>query len=207
MVCLTASVLCLSDHISEDVPIDGIIIAIIALGAFFGLFTFGMVATSLRYIFKNLTNVDMLRQRSAVYQFAIRVPQGTPPGPNYGIITYPLPKPDEHANGAALGEPVWSRDRLATRTFAVVTTDMGENPWDLGMAGNWVSIMGTNVLDWMLPIRHSPCVYEESNESFYRMGPLYETLRSRYALPRVPQDGRGAVEMEDLSRGSRRSER
>lgn len=197
-VCLVASVLCLSRHISENVPLDGTVIAIIALGAFFGLFTFGMIATSLHYIFSNLTNVEMIRQKTVVYLLAIRVPQNTPPGPNYGIITYPLPKLGEPSNGAA--DLASSRDRLATRTFAIVATEPGENPWDLGRSGNWTSVMGTNILDWLFPVRYSPCVYGETNESLYRMGPLYDTLRTRYDLPKVAQDGTGGVEMGHLHR-------
>ena len=197
-VCLVASVLCLSRHISDNVPLDGTVIAVIALGAFFGLFTFGMIATSLHYIFSNLTNVEMIRQKTVVYLLAIRVPQNTPPGPNYGIITYPLPKLGEPSNGTA--DLTSSRDRLATRTFAIVATEPGENPWDLGVSGNWTSVMGTNILDWLFPVRYSPCVYGETNESLYRMGPLYDTLRSRYNLPKVSQDGTGGVEMGHLHR-------
>lgn len=195
-VCMVAAILCLTDQLLES-RLDGTVIAIIAMGAFFGLFTFGMTATSLRYIFKNLTTVDILRQKSAVYQLAVRVPQDTLPSPDYGTIVYPLPKPGDRG-GAGRDGPSSSRDRLATRTFAIVRTDIGENPWDLGLPGNWVSVMGTNPLDWLLPVRPSPCVHDENDQSFYRMGPLCDTLRSRYRLPRLPQDGKGGVEMGQL---------
>ena len=167
----------------------------VALSGFFGLFTLSMHLTTLRFIFINLTNVDIIRHNSRVYQLAIRIPRGSQPTARYGIITYPLPRavPDP---GTAHG-PHAARDRMATRTFAIVKTDMGENLWHLGYYQNWVSVMGTNVVDWLLPIRDSPCCHEEDNKSFYRVGPLYETLRRRYSLPDLPPGERG-VEMAEV---------
>jgi len=179
---------------SANLYLDAYVIAIVALSGFFGLFTFSMHATTLRFIFINLTNVDIIRHKSRVYQLAIRVPRGSQPTAQYGIITYPLFKPtaDPHVSPDSHA----ARDRMATRTFAVVKTDMGENLWHLGYYQNWVSIMGTNVFDWLLPLRDSPCCHEENNRSFYRVGPLYETLRRRYNLPELPPDERG-IELEE----------
>jgi palmitoyltransferase len=124
-----------------------------------------------------------------VHQLAIRVPQHTEPTPYVHIVTYPLPEPGNAGAGSNSSSghdnPLAARDRLATRKFAVVRTQLGENPWDLGPYQNWKAVMGTNMLDWLLPIRKSPCVYEENNESFYRMGSLYDELRARYSLPPV----------------------
>jgi palmitoyltransferase len=183
-----------------------------ALSGFFGLFTFSMTAASLRYVFTNLTNVDALKRKTVVYQLAVRVPHGTPVGPHCGVVTYPLQKDDpnfrgqfrsESGSGPSSGpssEPVSARDLLATRTFAIVGTEIGENPWDLGLYGNWVSIMGTNILDWFLPFRQSPCAVYENNESFYKMGPLYSKIRQRFNLPEL-LDEKGGVEMKELQKG------
>lgn len=198
IVCLAASVLCFRDRTKNQLPIDGFIIAVIALASFFGLFTFGMTTLSIRYIVLNLTNVEDLRQKSTVHQLAIRVPLDTEPGPQYCLISYPLPEPalgsSNKTQSSSSGETTATmRDSLAVRKFAVVKTRLGENPWDVGPYGNWVSVMGTNVLDWMLPVRHSPCVAAETNTSFYEMGPLYDELRTRYSLPRLSDGGREAV--------------
>lgn len=175
IICLVASALCLHDQQATHHN-DGVTIAIIAMAAFFGLFTFGMTTVSLQYIILNLTNVEIIRQKSMVHQLAIRVPQHTEPTPYVHIVTYPLPEPGNEgpASGPLVGhdDPLSARDQLATRKFAVVRTQLGENPWDLGPYDNWKSVMGTNILDWLLPINMSPCVYEENNESFYRMGSL-----------------------------------
>jgi palmitoyltransferase len=171
---------------------DPRVIAVIALGSFFGLFTFSMTLATVRYIFINQTNVDVLKSKTLLHQLAIRVPRDTPPDPRFKTVTYPLPThvAIPSSNGTASDSsnttnqtPATDKDRLATRTFAIVKTQMGENPWDLGLYANWVSIMGTNVFEWVLPLHQSPCVGEESSESFYRLGPLYPELRRRYGLP------------------------
>lgn len=201
-MCLVASVLCFRDRRANGQPIDGFVIAVIALASFFGLFTFGMTTLSARYIFLNLTNVEDLRQKSTVHQLAIRVPLTTEPGPQYYLISYPLPEPGlnpktQSASSRETGSNL--RDSLAARKFAVVKTQLGENPWDVGSYKNWVSVMGSNMFDWLLPVRLSPCASAESNTSFYEMGPLYDELRTRYSLPPLSDDGHGAVsEMSEV---------
>jgi palmitoyltransferase len=74
---------------------------------------------------------------------------------------------------------------LAQRTFAVVRTEKGENPFDIGVYRNWKSVMGNNIIDWLLPLNRSPCEIFENNESFYEMGPLIQDLRARYSLPDI----------------------
>lgn len=177
-------------------------IGALVLSAFFGLFTFTMTATSIRYIAINLTNIDHLKSKNVVHQLAIRVPRGTPSGNNYNVITFPLPKPTDGAMPSrqeTTTESTSPRDRLATRTFAIVKTEMGENPWDLGYYGNWKSVMGDNVIDWLLPIKQSPCTSYENNESFYEMGPLYQKLRVRFGLPDLPT-GQVKAEMSERKR-------
>lgn len=219
---LAAAGYCLHRRIEDGLSLDGRIIAVLALGGFFGLFVFMMTATSLRYIFLNLTNVDIIRRKMRVYQLAVRVPEGTPPSSQYGLITYPLPMTagipavDPRAvgrlrRGAAQQEqqqrqptpppPQMGRDERATRTFAIVKTEMGENPWDLGPWGNWASVMGANPLDWILPVRRSPCATFESGESFYPMGAVYRELRERYGLGRVAaEEERDGTQLGELRR-------
>ncbi|RWA06368.1 hypothetical protein EKO27_g8744 [Xylaria grammica] len=92
-----------------------------------------------------------------------------------------------------------SRDDLATRTFAILETGPGENPWDLGPWRNWQSVMGTSPFDWFLPIHHSPCSNHESLESLYSMDRILNQLRDRYGLPAgPPSDESTAMEMRGL---------
>lgn len=161
----------------------------------------------MRYILLNLTTIDYLKAKSVVHQLAIRVPQGTPPGQNYNVITYPLPQSANGPNPAGqttttTDEFLSPRDQLATRTYAIVRTEMGENPWDLGYYRNWTSVMGDNLIDWLLPFNESPCAIYNNNESFYEMGPLYQELRTRFGLPEVVPAGKGSAEMRE--RGGRK---
>jgi palmitoyltransferase len=190
VVCLAATCMRLRDLARNGESVDGVVVAITAIAGLFGFFTFMMATTSARYALVNLTTVEVLKQRSTVRQLALQVPRGTPPTMNYGVVTYPLPKPGSqdvstsHLSGqTAVTESQSSRDLLATRTFAIVKTELGDNPWDLGYYRNWKTVMGNNPIDWLLPIRRSPCVTYERNSSFYEMGPLVKGLRERYGLP------------------------
>jgi palmitoyltransferase len=163
-----------------------------------------MTLTSARYILINLTTVDYLKSKNVVYQLAVRVPRGTPATQNYNVITYPLPRstPASDISGQTVTtESSSPRDELATRTFAIVKTEKGENPWDLGYYRNWTSVMGHNPVDWLLPFNESPCARYESNESFYELGPLYPQLRARFGLPEMSSSGElETAEMREMQK-------
>ncbi|KAI1130995.1 DHHC palmitoyltransferase-domain-containing protein [Nemania abortiva] len=214
-VVLGATAYALRQQIEHGASPDPYLLAVIVIAAFFGLFSFLMTVTSMRYIFLNMTNVDILAFHQKVYQLAVRVPRGTR-SDNFGVIVYPLTKPRTgvedrkrgvntlNLKGHVIEEqadvlPATSRDDLATRTFAILETHPGENPWDLGPWRNWQSVMGTSPLDWALPIRHSPCTNHDNLESLYRMDRILEQLRSRYGLSAgPPSDESTVMEMRGL---------
>lgn len=214
-VVLGATAHTLRQQVNHSASPDPYLLAIIVIAAFFGLFSFLMSVTSIRYILLNMTNVDILAFHQKVYQLAVRVPRGTM-SDSFGVIVYPLtklragpgdkkrdnnsPNPkdrrsEEHIDGL----PAATRDDLATRTFAILATRPGENPWDLGPWRNWQSVMGTNPLDWVLPIRHSPCTNHDNLGSLYPMDRILEQLRSRYGLSAgPPSDESTIIEMRGL---------
>jgi palmitoyltransferase len=196
-VVLATCVYCLVTQLQETQTLDANIVAVIALSGLFGLFTFMMTVTSWRFICINVTNIDMLR-KPWVYQLAVRVPNGTHAAEKFGVVVYPLPLPPGHATGASQ-EPVSARDQQATRTFAILSTNMGENPWDLGIRRNWKSVMGNNLVDWLLPIRHSPCTNHESMVSDYEFGPLVAELKKRYQISEHEERVVG-IEMNTIGR-------
>lgn len=70
------------------------------------------------------------------------------------------------------------RDARAKRKFAVLMTRTGDNPWDLGSyLRNWQTVMGSNVLDWFLPIKQSPCCQHDDPDSHFPLGPAVEDLK------------------------------
>ncbi|KAI0458451.1 DHHC palmitoyltransferase-domain-containing protein [Xylaria acuta] len=214
-VVLGASAYVLHRQVQHGAPPDPYLIAVIAIAAFFGLFAFLMTVTSARYISLNMTNVDILAFHQKIHWLAVRVPRGTR-SDRFGVIVYPLTRPETSSgdrkrgvNGLGLKDPpagdqagdlpATSRDDLATRTFAILETTPGENPWDLGPRRNWQSVMGTNLLDWLLPIRHSPCATHENGESLYPMDRILDQLRDRYGLPAgPPSDESTVMEMRGL---------
>ncbi|KAI0149585.1 DHHC palmitoyltransferase-domain-containing protein [Xylariaceae sp. FL1272] len=190
-------------------------LAALIIAAFFGLFASLMTLTSMRYIHQNMTNVDLLSYKTKIYHLAVRVPRETR-SDKFRVIIYPRPRPgttsnkspregSSHTVSSQTGDhqefagPATSRDDLAMRTFAILETRQGENPWDVGPMRNWISVMGTTPIDWLLPIRPSPCANHENRESLYPMGKLLDQLRMRYGLPTgPPSDESTAMELRNL---------
>ncbi|KAG5933625.1 hypothetical protein E4U53_000930 [Claviceps sorghi] len=195
---LAISIYCLTEQLDgNDTSVDGWVIAVVALSAFFFLFALGMTLTAGRYILTNTTNIDMLRRRQSS-TLAVRIPHDTPPSSNYRTITYPLqstqpavPVAEAHLPNSS-ARPKVARDNMATRKFAILTASAGENPWDLGLGENWRAVMGRSVMEWLLPLRRSPCCNHDSMESDYPYGPLVNELRQRYGVPDL--EGRNPAE-------------
>lgn len=183
---------------------DGVTIAAVVLASVFGFFSFGMTATSGGYVFQNKTNIDILR-KDQVHQLAVRVPRGTKSTAEYLTITYPLaqhtgwPSPNAQINDSSQtsSESTATRDERATRTFAILKSEPGENPWDLGYYGNFKAVMGNTIWEWMLPIKHSPCCNHDSMDSDYKLGPVVEEMARRVNLPRKRRKSGHSVEMTE----------
>lgn len=180
----------------RDTP-DGWVIAGLVLSAFFLLFSGGMALTSLRWITTNMTNIDMY-SRNRISYLAVNIPLDSPPSSHYPTIVYPMQQPNllppsaaaEPAAGATPGSapatlapPADSRDQRAQRKFAILRTESRENPWDLGYARNFTSVMGHSPLEWFLPIRHSPCCNHDSMDSDYPTGEILEIVKRRFNFP------------------------
>jgi palmitoyltransferase len=184
----------------DGVSLDGRAVAIIALAGLFGIFTFGMTMTCARFLYENITNIDLLKKRQ-VYVLAVRIPRNTPPSPKYRTITYPLAEQpngyDQNGQADGSDDPVSSRDRQATKTFAILTTEEDENPWDLGYWRNFKSVMGGNIVEWLLPIKHSPCCNHNDPQSMYELGPVVSALKKRYGIPEDKLKTEHGIEMHD----------
>ncbi|KAM0307332.1 hypothetical protein ACHAPM_000045 [Fusarium culmorum] len=177
--------------------VEGRVVVGLALGSLFGLFSIAMTATALRFVFQNITNVDLFR-KNQTFRLAVRVPTGTRSTDQFTTITYPLSPPGDdsrapgtaHSNGVNQSDGAGSiatnrmaaRDQRAKRTFAILQTQSGENPWHVGYRNNFKSVMGETIFEWFLPLRHSPCTRHDSMVSDYEFGPLVEELKRRYGL-------------------------
>lgn len=184
-VCLSAGAYVTSRLAREGAGVSVPSIVVIALAGFFGLFSFAMATVSHQYALTNKTNIETLSARLKAYTLAIRIPLDQTPAPassseakDYATITFPLPDPNfdgnqfiyDNAGADRSGQPVEHK-------FAIVTADIGENPWDTGSYyKNWTSVMGNGLVDWLLPLRLSPCC---ENSGTYPTGPLIDKLRER----------------------------
>lgn len=72
--------------------------------------------------------------------------------------------------------PLQSDDKAERRTFAVLKTIPGTNPWNLGLVHNFQSVFGTTLHEWLLPYARSPCTDHSSHISRYAFGWEFEQL-------------------------------
>ncbi|KAL4799639.1 DHHC palmitoyltransferase-domain-containing protein [Aspergillus venezuelensis] len=194
----------------------------IGLSGFFGLFTFGMTLSSLQLAAMNLTTIENLNRRSAVWTLAIRVPNhilsrlhpNSSWAPTFTTITYPLPAipppPPPMPTHSGPGtdnqqqppppqqppQPINTVPPSERHTFAILQTTPGENPFDLGdPILNIKQVMGHSILDWFLPLKLGPCADHTSRESEFAMGLVVSRLRREAGLELASGSGSGS-EME-----------
>lgn len=185
-ICLSAGAYVTRTLANENKDVSVPAIILIAFSAFFGLFSFTMAAMSHGFALSNITNIENLSRRTKVHQLAIRIPLNQTPNSednavsnDYETITFPLANPNfdgnqfiyENQNGANRAS-----QHAPEHKFAIVKTEVGENPWDMGSYyQNWKSVMGDKgIFDWLLPLRLSPCCHYNGE---YPMGPVVDRLR------------------------------
>lgn len=147
-----------------------------------------MTVSTLQLAVYNLTTIENLSRRSAVWTLAIRVPDrlvnsfNSDSGmiPTFPTITYPLqptpPVPETQENP----NPTQPEER---HVFAILQTQPGENPFDLGSwFKNLQQVLGFSLLDWILPLKQSPCADHSSLESAFALGPVVTRLKREAGL-------------------------
>lgn len=130
-----------------------------------------MSGSSFQYVFQNTTLIENLSRHSKVWQLAVHTDR--PPISQNGIgfpsVTYPL------------GDETTSAPN-SKRTFIILHSKPGENPWDLGWFENFKSVMGVHWYDWLIPLRHSPLRDHSRGESQFELGPIVERMRADAGL-------------------------
>lgn len=69
-----------------------------------------------------------------------------------------------------------------TRTFAILETPPGANPFDLGPFNNLKEVMGYTVLDWLVPLRPSPLVDHTDPMSMYKLGSVVPSMAKKAGI-------------------------
>lgn len=155
----------------------------------FGIFTLGMTLSSVQLAMYNLTTIENLNRRSAVWTLAIRVPKHMLSkldpesrwAPTFRTITYPLPPMP--LNAEATAEHQQYPPTGEQHVFAILQTLPGENPFDLGTSfKNLQQVLGYSILDWLFPLKQSPCADHSSLESAFALGPVVQRLKAEAGL-------------------------
>ncbi|KAF9894580.1 palmitoyltransferase pfa5 [Aspergillus nanangensis] len=156
------------------------------LSGLFALFSLGMTLSSLQLAMLNVTTIENLNRRSVVWTLAIRVPShilaklsaDSTWAPTFRTITYPLPPLPPHPHAMTEQPQQLHKPSTEQHVFAILQTLPGENPFDLGSTlKNLQQVMGFSLVDWLLPIHHSPCVDHSGMESAFALGPVVSRLK------------------------------
>ncbi|KAL8650839.1 MAG: hypothetical protein Q9210_003594 [Variospora velana] len=172
-------------------------IVVLALAALFSLFLLGMSGSSLQFVFLNTTTIENLSRKTKVWQLAVHIPDIPPRSapPHLRTITFSPPVPNAPGPASTALPP-------ELRTFAILHSRPGENPWDLGPYRNFKSVMGDHWYDWLLPIKHSPCARHDWLESEFEMGPVVERMKREAGIV-----GPDQMETDEKPRRHRRRRR
>lgn len=174
--------------------VNGNWIALLAIAGLFFLFSAGMFMSSGQFALINSTTIEHLDRKTKVWNLAVyansRVLQEIhEKGIPLQLISYPRP-PEENLNylarqGAEESGSVPSEQgassgpsTTAHRTFAILETAPGRNPFDLGLFNNFCEIMGTTIWEWLLPIEPSPILKHENPVSLYKLGSVVDELKA-----------------------------
>jgi palmitoyltransferase len=137
-------------------------IVLIALGALFFLFTFGMFMTTFYQLAVNRTTVEEMSKHE-VHNIAL-------------LGRSPAPSTTSSNQSNILCEV----QRTPSRSYIVLQTQPGDNPWDVHWKVNIQSIMGNSVLDWFNPLKISPCLTRNDPEGEFAWGPAVRNLMEEY---------------------------
>ena len=124
-----------------------------------------MAGSSLDLIFRNSTSIENL-SKARVWTLAVHLPNPQEVGPQSKFQTVTF-------QGTSFSSP--------PRTFAIIHSKLGESPYDLGRLDNFKSVMGNRWIDWLLPLRPSPCC-DHSGESAFALGPAVQRMKEEAGL-------------------------
>lgn len=146
-----------------------------------------MTVSSIQMAMMNITTIENLGRHSRVWTLAIRVPDHmlerlwvstSAWAPTFRMISYPPEAPTPTPTQPQTTNPSTTERYV----FAILHTRPGENPYDLGNWKNLQQVMGYNVIDWLLPLKPSPCTDHSSKESAFAVGPVVTRLKEEAGI-------------------------
>lgn len=171
-------------------------IVVLALAGLFLLFSAGMCMSTGQFAFINSTTIENLNRKTKVWHLAVYVsPEAVQEAHEKGIalqlISYPRP-PGEQL-GAPQQQPLdraensdrqgnQASENTPIRMFAILESEPGDNPFDIGYLRNFQDIMGYTVWEWLLPVKLSPCFKHDNEVSLYKLGPSVDAMKAKTGL-------------------------
>ena len=136
-----------------------------------------MTGSSLQFALINTTTIENLSRKTIVWTLAIHMPKPpeTPTGFRTVSFSTVTSTPDTHVSGE---EPASG----TIKTFAILHTKPGENPFDLGPYQNFKTVMGDHWYDWLLPIKYSPCCNHDRRDGQFATGPVVQRMRAEAGI-------------------------
>ena len=136
-----------------------------------------MTASSLQFALVNTTTIENLSRRTIVWTLAVHMPR--PPETSTGFRTVSF---STAASTTTFVEPAEGQASAGVKTFAILHTKPGENPFDLGAYQNFKTVMGDHWYDWVLPIKYSPCCNHDRGDSQFAMGPVVQRMMAEAGI-------------------------
>lgn len=136
-----------------------------------------MTGSSLQFALINTTTIENLSRKTIVWTLAVHMPKPPERSTGFRTISFSTTEAAEVSEVPAEGQVSG-----AIKTFAILHTKPGENPFDLGPYQNFKTIMGDHWYDWLLPIRRSPCCNHDGRDSQFAMGPVVQRMRAEAGI-------------------------
>ena len=148
-----------------------------ALAGLFFIFSLGMTGSSFQFALVNTTTIENLSRKSIVWDLAVYMPKPPQQPPAFPTISFFT------GQAASSGENESHHDQSGPiKTYAILHSKPGDNPWDLGPLRNFKSVMGNHWYDWFLPLKYSPCCDHSSEECQYEVGAGVERMRKEAGI-------------------------
>ena len=165
-------------------------IVLLAIAALFFLFSGGMCMSTAQFALINSTTIENLNRKTKVWYLAVYVSPATieeinRKGLAIPLISYPRPSEEQaqiHQVPNVGNSGSQRMNASVMRTFAILNSKPGENPFDTGPLNNFRDVMGYTVWEWLLPTKASPCFKHNNLDSLYNLGPAFDAMKSRIDL-------------------------
>lgn len=141
----------------------------------------------------NYTTVEVL-QRGNAYNIALLKPRSSSSSTPYSSASS-----SPNSNSRQQNPVLCELQRSQSRSYIVVQTQPGDNPWDMGVWNNVRSIMGDSVIGWFIPWTMSPIARHDSHEGEFGWGTVVQRM--------MEEHGAGSKRSRRRSRGSRSESR